>query len=483
MKYDPISRRLFLQGLSGAALAIPFIPSLVPVEAHAATNDVPLRYVHLVHWNGARSTDFFPSDAGVKRVADGVYAQRLESIGPTISAGENIGKTGKRAANIGAGFDPFRNRMTVIRGLDLQVQESVTLLHGKWTTSTASHDADGTFGWSIDMVLENSKKFYATTPSVRGLRMGAGERTSIWNGKDQPFTFDPRQVFEQAFGVCNGASADSPAEVAAARRRTLLVDQVFQDFKTHRDSRFISSEGRAKLDDWMSLVSDLESTINATFEQSTLVTCGDVPAAGSTVPNGTLHELYNKITVAALASGNTRIVTQRLNGHADSSLGFDHSGVHAHTANWRLEKEYQYNTHFLNLLKQMDAIKEANGKSLLDNSIVFNVGNMGDPNHRINDLPVVLVGGANGKLRMGEFIDYRQRTGDVSNPQLVKAGRGGFIGRPYNEFLISLFNAFGLAAADYEQNGQTGFGSYKSADRYGQFYNNKRSPLPYLYTG
>jgi hypothetical protein len=328
-------------------------------------------------------------------------------------------------------------------------------------------------------VLQNSNKFYPTAPPLAGLRMGAGERTSIWQGKDQPFTVDPRQLFEQAFGVCN-----SVGSTATARRRSLLVDQVYEDYKKHRDGRFISAEGRKKLDDWMSLVSDLESRINATFTQSTLITCGDVPDPSSTVPNGTLHELYNQITVAALASGNTRIVTQRLNGHADSSLGFDHSGCHARNTNWRLEKEYQYNTHFLGLLKQMDSVKEANGKSLLDNSIVFNLPNMGDPNHRINDLPVVLAGGgANGKLRMGEYIDYRQRTGDASNPQLVAYSRGGFVGRPYNEFLITLFHAFGLAPADYEQNGQAGFGSYKYAERYGQFYDNKRSPLPYLYTG
>src|SRR5687768_9966615 len=59
MQVHKTSRRMFLQGLGGATLAIPFLQSLLPRDAWAQTANVPKRYIgiwssydygHARHW-------------------------------------------------------------------------------------------------------------------------------------------------------------------------------------------------------------------------------------------------------------------------------------------------------------------------------------------------------------------------------------------------------------------------------------------------
>ncbi|OYW16809.1 MAG: hypothetical protein B7Z55_13795, partial [Planctomycetales bacterium 12-60-4] len=60
---------------------------------------------------------------------------------------------------------------------------------------------------------------------------------------------------------------------------------------------------------------------------------------------------------------------------------------------------------YARLLQRMDAIEEANGTTLLDNTIFTLGAGMGDgTTHQYNDLPVVVAGGGSGRLKLGTHL-------------------------------------------------------------------------------
>jgi len=61
------------------------------------------------------------------------------------------------------------------------------------------------------------------------------------------------------------------------------------------------------------------------------------------------------------------------------------------------------------LCKKLDAIKEGNGLSILDNSVIFLGACMHGSDHACDRLPGMLVGGAGGKLKTGQYISLNKR--------------------------------------------------------------------------
>ena len=60
---------------------------------------------------------------------------------------------------------------------------------------------------------------------------------------------------------------------------------------------------------------------------------------------------------------------------------------------------------FAQLLQRMDSIEEANGTTLLDNTIFTLGAGMGDgTTHQYNDLPVVVAGGRSSNLQLGKHV-------------------------------------------------------------------------------
>ena len=66
---------------------------------------------------------------------------------------------------------------------------------------------------------------------------------------------------------------------------------------------------------------------------------------------------------------------------------------------------------YTRMIQKMDAIEEANGSSLLDNTI-FTLGcGLGDGStHQYNDLPLVVAGGGGGRLKLGSHVHCERGT-------------------------------------------------------------------------
>src|SRR5262245_11520040 len=78
--------------------------------------------------------------------------------------------------------------------------------------------------------------------------------------------------------------------------------------------------------------------------------------------------------------------------------------------------------HFAKFIKRMDETRDADGSSLLDNSmIMYGAGNADSNRHSHNNLPTILVGGGGGALSTGRFVN----AAPTIDPRAIAPGRGG----------------------------------------------------------
>jgi hypothetical protein len=88
-----------------------------------------------------------------------------------------------------------------------------------------------------------------------------------------------------------------------------------------------------------------------------------------------------------------------------------------------------YTKQFAKFLEKMQATKDVDGNSLLDNSmIVYGSGNSDGNRHTHVNLPVILAGGGGGTLTPGRFFQY-----------------GGV---PMSNLLLSLADRLGVQGVD-----------------------------------
>ena len=63
------------------------------------------------------------------------------------------------------------------------------------------------------------------------------------------------------------------------------------------------------------------------------------------------------------------------------------------------------------ILKRMKAIKESDGSTMLDNSLVTYGAALGDGStHQYYDLPLILAGGGQGQVKQGRYIQAKSGT-------------------------------------------------------------------------
>jgi hypothetical protein len=121
------------------------------------------------------------------------------------------------------------------------------------------------------------------------------------------------------------------------------------------------------------------------------------------------------LLVLAFRTDTTRVCTLKLNND-HSSLRFPNLGVdsmihhllsHSDTDDW-----LKVNRFFLEqvayVARRLDAIEEG-GRTALDNSKLLFLSSMLTGSHDATQLPVVLLGGAGGRIRGGRVLDYLGR--------------------------------------------------------------------------
>jgi len=197
-----------------------------------------------------------------------------------------------------------------------------------------------------------------------------------------------------------------------------VLDAVLTDATSLR--RNISTSDQRKLDEYLDSVRDVEQRIANAGKRGELQGWRPTlakpnmarPADGIPQDIAEHMRLMADILVLGFQTDTTRITTLKLNND-HSSLRFPNLGVdymihhllsHSDTADW-----LKVNRFFLEqvayIARKLDSIQEGS-RTLLDNSMLLFCSSMSTGNHDATHLPVILLGGAGGRVKGGRVLDY-----------------------------------------------------------------------------
>lgn len=178
-----------------------------------------------------------------------------------------------------------------------------------------------------------------------------------------------------------------------------------------------------------------------------------------------VQHLYNDVIAMALACGSTRIAvmgTDEYRYEIDNITGDWHQDV-AHQwstpgaqAHLLAANQGAFRHAFLDLARKLDAVEDAPGVTVLDNTLMVWLWESGEETHSNNEVPVLMAGKAGGFLRTGQYCDYRDLS---AGGQLTQWG-SSVSERPglsQNQFLATCLQALGVSASEFNNLPNSGF--------------------------
>jgi hypothetical protein len=206
-----------------------------------------------------------------------------------------------------------------------------------------------------------------------------------------------------------------------------VLDAVLADAQDLR--RTISSSDQHKLDEYLESVRDVEKRISDAGKQGLLQGWRptlnkpnmDRPTDGLPQDIGEHMRLMIDILVLGFQTDSTRIVTLKLNND-HSALRFSnlasveqqghgidymihHLLSHSDGEDWLKVNQF-FMEQIAYLAGKLDAIQEGE-RTLLDNTMLMHCSSMMvGALHNNDQLPVIVLGGAGGKLKAGRVLDY-----------------------------------------------------------------------------
>lgn len=501
MTWNPLSRRLFLRGACGTTLALPFLESLAPKSAQAA--GPAKRFIALKTYNPPVVKDWYPAEGASGRSAkyagttknDGTYLAQMPlgdaGSGHTWAPLSEFKETGLSKI-VTKTLAPFYDKMLMIRGLDFlpNTNHNDSAFLGNYDSEdSATHTLPrGLEQWpTVDQMLAKSSKFYTSTPAQRTVQVAQGTGRgvsfagSVGSIKRQPYRNNPKDVFNDLFGMFNGGGGSAPAPMDDGRRlkEGLLVDRVLADYKSTLASPRLGKGDKQHLESFVNHMAELQKKITAVSAPSVSCTKPGVPGAGGAESSGTevkaKWEALVDVIVAAIICDQTRIATfdVRKALRADGGVLFHNqdgfSGWHGDAHNWgsaaardRMSAANRWVAEnvFLRLMKGLD-VPEGNGKTFLDNSIIYWGGELGF-NHIPYSIHCLVAGSGGGAIKTGRYLDYIDWNGKA---YFAQENGNVITGIPHNQWMNTILQVNGLAPSDYEVPGHKGYGIIQSINK------------------
>jgi hypothetical protein len=425
-----LSRRSLLRSLGAVpAVAVPLLRSS-PLLAQTA----PVRLVVLFKPNGTILESFWPSGPGSNF---------------TVPAG-----------GILEPLMPFRAKLNILKGVHYDSADRfvnaaahqkgpVACLTGGGANSGSFGGGNGNasgYGNNISVDQYIAGKWGAPT-RLKTLEIGVSIRAGnnrgaiSYLGSNQPVfgESDPAKAYSRVFAsftppttAGGGAGQEADAGKQLAQRKSVL-DYVRADLG--RLTARLPGDERVRLERHLESLREVERQISAGGSGATTATCGPTQPAGGDYP--AISKAQLDIAFQALACDQTRIVTFIWNGETSQQtfpwLGVNdphHDMSHrpdgdAATRAKLIKVNRWYAEQVAYFLGKLDSTREANGKTMLDNSLVIFTDGLGKGNnHTRKNIPWVLAGGAGGYLPGGRYFEYGNQ--------------------PHNRLLVNIMHAMGL---------------------------------------
>jgi hypothetical protein len=236
---------------------------------------------------------------------------------------------------------------------------------------------------------------------------------SRYNWNEPAYEDSPFNAFERLFGA--GAAV---TEDLATRQKRSVLDCNLEALNQMRNN--LGSFEKARLDEHADAIQRIEARLTAASQPASGGEC-TTPVFNSNGFSGAtdldanfdaIADLQCDIATLALKCDLTRVVSIMLGNHqCDFTVpeaGIDtnyHQSIHGRPA----EDYIQYRTYFTTklqyLIQSLANTQDVDGNSLLDNTILLTVSDMGDArSHGGDDVPYMLAGGGGGALTTGRFL-------------------------------------------------------------------------------
>jgi len=412
------SRRNFLLGTGGAVLSLPWLESVSLGETTKASKPAQrLAFFYLP--NGITRRGFFPgeSDRELPKFAGQNNVWRFE--GTDVPPGNHdITLTPTLAP-----LHPMRERVSLITGLDRQFQQG-TDSHAQaascFLTSVAPYEVKNS-AYPLARTLDHiaADAIGQSTP-YSTLELSCNDHKNniesiyfdnmSWYGTGHvaPSMRSPRKIYDRLFGTKSNTQFRNITDLALDSARSL--------------QRKLSISDRKKFDEYFDAVRTIETQMDRIDGMKAKLAEAKIKRPEAILPRNEYIHLMGDLLVTALQIGITNVGTLMVGperwttptnweGILDKPKSH-HAMTHSPHKNLEdlLKLDRFHVSAFNRLLERMDSIEEADGTSLLDNTIFTLGAGMGDgTTHQYNDLPLVVAGGG-GKLKLGQHIHCKPGT-------------------------------------------------------------------------
>ncbi len=456
-----LPRRRFLRAAAGVAVGLPFLEGLAPRRAGAQTEAVK-RFGVMFCCNGVNMGRWFPNGDFGKLTEAHLEGTANEVLTPYVDKllfPRGVHMTPRGFGRDGGGGDDHAKGMA-----------------HKLTAQFANDDWLA-MGISLDQVLAQAINPGEAPPLT--LMVG---RLGRYRGFDYISYTGPAQAVAGINNPWNaystfmnlGGTAASPSEATdrVARRKESVLDVVSEQFRS-LDAAPLSVADRTKLDAHFTAIRDLETRMTDAPSMVAITGCGDDDLKGRAAEYQgaddrvdeqaeypVIADLQVDIMALALACDANRVATLQFGSGAGGPIfrwdGMSHEYNHHKLSHGKVKDscfgdstengcadvagyedmlfdiDVWHQQRFARLLSRLDAYTEADGKSVLDNTVLMYANELSDgKGHSFMDLPYVLAGSAGGALKQGEYV-------------LLGETRPEDRSAPHNKLLNTILNVMGV---------------------------------------
>jgi hypothetical protein len=460
-----LSRRAMLKGALGVGVALPWLELMRPRSLRAQSAvDAPKRFGVFFSPCGTIPENWRPTQDFMAPPTD-------FTLSPILSP-----------------LEPFKNDINVLRGMNFESSQSkygpianvhdqgmthmltaIGLVKGPAGAGRANHFLDGSAGGpsidqhtllpSLELGVESTDTFLETL--VTHMCYGPVDQNDQYKRAIpiQPVD-DPVQIYTRLTGSSQAGTTEQI--LAALQNRKSVLDYVTDDYGDLMGQ--LGSEDRAKLDQHLTNVRDIETRVTRLMSNPTSASCPGIqnirpvaPARQQCLRDQDLRnadviatqsanycvtnfreigQMQMDLMILALQCDLTRVASLQWST-AESTvihtwLPLEYPGTKEHhmmthnesvdvsqmaamvdqqtalTIRSDLTKVHNwYAQQFAYMLGKMKAIDEGNGKSLLDNMLFFWTNELGEGGkHTYYNVPMVLAGSCGGQLPTGRYFDF-----------------------------------------------------------------------------
>jgi Protein of unknown function (DUF1552) len=406
-----LPRRTFLRGV-GVGLSLPLLDAMIPamtaVASTAASPDKLQRLGFVYMPMGCDLTRWTPPSG-----------ETLDQLSPTLMP-----------------LDPVKNKVVILSNMELK-----NAYPGTHATSNSSflsaatakrtESTDYFLGTTVDQVAAQQIGQDTQLPSLElamDLLSVVGQcdngyacvyqNNLSWSSPTSPLPAEahPRLVFERIFGE----EPDSLRRRQALHEKASLLDSMTQELKQLKNT--LGPQDRRKVDQYLESIRDVEQRIQRAEVATIENPLPDVDRPSGVPAAYADHaRLMFDLQVLALQGNITKITTFQM-ARETSNRTYPEIGVPdahhplTHHGNdpekiAKMAKINQFHVSlFAEFLQKLQAVPEGEG-TLLDHVLYLYGSGMGNPNvHDHTNLPIIVAGGAAGRMKGGRHIQFNEPT-------------------------------------------------------------------------